>query len=52
MSQQRYSCVPAAPVKNQPFNRFKNQIALAYEGDTDQTIDSKLETKSSINDIF
>lgn len=40
----------ATPVNNR-FNDLKNQIALAYEGDTDQ-IDSKLETKSSINDIF
>lgn len=40
----------ATPVNNR-FNDLKNQIALAYEGDVDQ-IDVKLDTQSSINDIF
>ena len=40
----------ATPVNNR-FNDLKNQIALAYEGDVEQ-IDGKLDTKSSINDIF
>nr|WP_067088631.1 helicase-related protein [Streptococcus marmotae] len=40
----------ATPVNNR-FNDLKNQIALAYEGDVAK-IDDKLETKSSINDIF
>ncbi|AGY37550.1 helicase [Streptococcus ilei] len=40
----------ATPVNNR-FNDLKNQIALAYEGNVEQ-IDGKLDTKSSINDIF
>ncbi|HFI0067550.1 TPA: helicase-related protein [Streptococcus suis] len=40
----------ATPVNNR-FNDLKNQIALAYEGDAAQ-FDAKLDTKSSINDIF
>ena len=40
----------ATPVNNR-FNDLKNQIALAYEGDVEQ-IDEKLDTQSSINDIF
>jgi len=40
----------ATPVNNR-FNDLKNQLALAYEGDTD-FIDSKLNTKKSIDDIF
>lgn len=40
----------ATPVNNR-FNDLKNQIALAYEGDVEQ-IDGKLDTQSSINDIF
>lgn len=40
----------ATPVNNR-FNDLKNQLALAYEGDS-QLIDEQLETKSSINDIF
>lgn len=40
----------ATPVNNR-FNDLKNQLALAYEGDA-SNIDSKLDTKMSINDIF
>jgi SNF2 family DNA or RNA helicase len=40
----------ATPVNNR-FNDLKNQLALAYEGDPD-LIDSKLETKSGIDQIF
>lgn len=40
----------ATPVNNR-FNDLKNQIALAYEGDAAQ-LDAKLDTKSSVNDIF
>ena len=40
----------ATPVNNR-FNDLKNQIALAYEGDVEQ-IDGKLDTQSSINDVF
>ena len=40
----------ATPVNNR-FNDLKNQIALAYEGNTD-LIDDKLNTNRSINDIF
>lgn len=40
----------ATPVNNR-FNDLKNQIALAYEGNVEQ-IDGKLDTQSSINDIF
>ena len=40
----------ATPVNNR-FNDLKNQIALAYEGNAEQ-IDGKLDTQSSINDIF
>lgn len=40
----------ATPVNNR-FNDLKNQIALAYEGDVEQ-IEGKLDTQSSINDIF
>ena len=40
----------ATPVNNR-FNDLKNQIALAYEGDT-ELIDSKLNTNRSIDDIF
>lgn len=40
----------ATPVNNR-FNDLKNQIALAYEGDTDN-IDGLLNTGSSIDDIF
>ena len=40
----------ATPVNNR-FNDLKNQLALAYEGNAAQ-LDAKLETKSSINDIF
>lgn len=40
----------ATPVNNR-FNDLKNQLALAYEGEPDQ-IDSKLETKSGIDQIF
>lgn len=40
----------ATPVNNR-FNDLKNQLALAYEGNAAQ-FDAKLETKSSINDIF
>ena len=38
------------PVKNR-FNDLKNQLALAYEGNT-EIIDEKLSTKRSIDDIF
>ena len=40
----------ATPVNNR-FNDLKNQIALAYEGESDK-IDELLNTKSSIDDIF
>ncbi|MBR5324841.1 MAG: DEAD/DEAH box helicase family protein [Muribaculaceae bacterium] len=40
----------ATPVNNR-FNDLKNQIALAYEGESDK-IDKLLNTKSSIDDIF
>lgn len=40
----------ATPVNNR-FIDLKNQIALAYEGDP-ETIDKKLNTKRSIDDIF
>lgn len=40
----------ATPVNNR-FNDLKNQLALAYEGNAAQ-LDAKLETKSSVNDIF
>jgi SNF2 family DNA or RNA helicase len=40
----------ATPVNNR-FNDLKNQIQLAYEGDSEK-IDSLLNTTSSIDDIF
>lgn len=40
----------ATPVNNR-FNDLKNQLALAYEGNTDY-IDDKLNTTCSIDDIF
>ena len=40
----------ATPVNNR-FNDLKNQIALAYEGESNK-IDELLNTKSSIDDIF
>ena len=40
----------ATPVNNR-FNNLKNQLALAYEGNTDY-IDDRLNTKKSIDDIF
>ena len=40
----------ATPV-NTKFTDLRNQLQLAYEGDS-QIIDEKLNTKSSINDIF
>jgi len=40
----------ATPVNNR-FNDLKNQLALAYEGNA-ELIDSKLETKSGIEQIF
>jgi SNF2 family DNA or RNA helicase len=40
----------ATPVNNR-FNDLKNQLALAYEGNTDY-IDTKLNTSRSIDDIF
>ena len=40
----------ATPVNN-GFKDLKNQLQLAYEGDTDK-IDSLLDTKNSIDDIF
>lgn len=40
----------ATPVNNR-FNDLKNQLALAYEGDSSQ-IDQKLELNHSIDDIF
>ena len=40
----------ATPVNNR-FNDLKNQLALAYEGNTDY-IDEKLNTNRSIDDIF
>ena len=40
----------ATPVNNR-FNDLKNQIALAYEGNT-ELIDDKLNTSRSIDDIF
>lgn len=40
----------ATPVNNR-FNDLKNQLALAYEGDSSQ-INSKLNTKKTIDEIF
>ncbi len=40
----------ATPVNNR-FNDLRNQLAIAYEGDS-ENIDSKLDTKSSIDQIF
>ena len=40
----------ATPVNNR-FNDLKNQLALAYEGDS-LYIDEKLKTSRSIDDIF
>lgn len=40
----------ATPVNNR-FNDLKNQLALAYEGDSD-AIDDKLDTRSGIDTIF
>jgi SNF2 family DNA or RNA helicase len=40
----------ATPVNNR-FNDLRNQLALAYEGDA-ANIDDKLDTKTSINQIF
>ncbi len=40
----------ATPVNNR-FNDLKNQIALAYEGDSDK-MDDLLDTSASIDDIF
>lgn len=40
----------ATPVNNR-FNDLKNQLALAYEGDSSR-MDEKLDTSSSIDDIF
>lgn len=40
----------ATPVNNR-FNDLRNQLALAYEGDT-SNIDDKLNTTKSINEIF
>lgn len=40
----------ATPVNNR-FNDLKNQLALAYEGNT-ENIDEKLNTQNSINEIF
>lgn len=40
----------ATPVNNK-FNDLKNQLALAYEGESEK-IDSKLETGKSIDEIF
>ena len=40
----------ATPVNNN-FKDLKNQLALAYEGDT-ELIDQKLDTKKSIDEIF
>lgn len=40
----------ATPVNNR-FNDLKNQLAIAYEGNTD-FIDGKLNTKKSIDEIF
>ena len=40
----------ATPVNNR-FNDLKNQLALAYEGNTDY-IDNKLKSKRSIDEIF
>jgi SNF2 family DNA or RNA helicase len=40
----------ATPVNNR-FNDLKNQLALAYEGNS-ENIDGKLDTKSSIDQIF
>lgn len=40
----------ATPVNNR-FNDLKNQLALAYEGDS-STLDSKLNTTRTLNDIF
>ena len=40
----------ATPVNNR-FNDLKNQIALAYEGES-KNIDDLLDTQNSIEDIF
>lgn len=40
----------ATPVNNR-FNDLRNQLALAYEGDSSQ-LDAKLKTSSSLDDIF
>ena len=40
----------ATPVNNR-FNDLKNQLQLAYEGDSSK-INDKLNTKNSIDDIF
>ena len=40
----------ATPVNNR-FNDLRNQLALAYEGDSSQ-MDAKLKTSSSLDDIF
>ena len=40
----------ATPVNNR-FNDLRNQLALAYEGDSSQ-MDAKLKTSASIDDIF
>ncbi|MBD5231467.1 MAG: DEAD/DEAH box helicase family protein [Bacteroidales bacterium] len=40
----------ATPVNNR-FNDLRNQLALAYEGDSSQ-MDAKLKTTSSLDDIF
>jgi SNF2 family DNA or RNA helicase len=40
----------ATPVNNR-FNDLRNQLALAYEGDS-ATMDAKLKTTSSLDDIF
>jgi SNF2 family DNA or RNA helicase len=46
----RVLMLSATPVNNR-FNDLKNQLALAYEGEP-ELIDSKLETKSGIEQIF
>ena len=46
----RVLMLSATPV-NTRFNDLKNQLQLAYEGDSSQ-IDSKLRTSRSIDDIF
>jgi hypothetical protein len=40
----------ATPVNNR-FNDLRNQLALAYEGDSD-SLDKKLKTERNVNDIF